>query len=153
MRKVYAYKIKDDLFKRVTTLPQGKNHGMIMLVDWSGSMNEVLQDTLKQVINLAMFCNRTQIPYRVLAFTTSYNDGLHHKLGMEKYQQWAEEQRALSRKKHERTDNYLQTADGFHLIELFSNKMTTSEFNAMSRRVLDYRFLWNDGYTTGVRRL
>jgi len=32
---------------------------------------------------------------------------------------------------------------------LFSNKMTTSEFNSMAKRVLDHRFLWNDGYTTG----
>lgn len=149
MRKIYAYTLKDDLFKRVTTLPQGKNHGMVMLVDWSGSMNEVLQDTLKQVINLAMFCNRTQIPYRVLAFTSGYNDGLHRRLGMEEYQKWAEQARDFARAKHTRGDNYLQTADGFHLIELFSNKMTTSEFNSMSRRVLDYRFLWNDGYSTG----
>jgi uncharacterized protein with von Willebrand factor type A (vWA) domain len=74
MKKVYAYKLQDDLFKRVTSLPQGKNHGMVLLVDWSGSMNEVLKDTMKQVINLAMFCNRVQIPYRVYAFTTDYND-------------------------------------------------------------------------------
>lgn len=149
MRKVYAYKLKDDLFKRVTTLPQGKNHGMVMLVDWSGSMNEVLQDTLKQVINLAMFCNRTQIPYRVLAFTTSYNDNLRYSLGEEEYKKWSESQREFSRMKQQREGNFLQTADGFHLIELFSSKMTNSEFNSMSRRVLDYRFLWNDGYTTG----
>ena len=84
MRKIYAYKLKDDLFRRVTTIPQGKNHGMIMLVDWSGSMNEVLRDTLKQVINLAMFCNRIQIPYRVFAFTTGYQDRI--KYGSEGYQ-------------------------------------------------------------------
>ena len=50
MRKVYAYQLQDDLFKRVTTLPQGKNHGMIMLIDWSGSMGDVILDTIKQVI-------------------------------------------------------------------------------------------------------
>lgn len=146
MRKIYAYKLKDDLFRRVTTIPQGKNHGMIMLVDWSGSMNEVLRDTLKQVINLAMFCNRIQIPYRVFAFTTGYQDRI--KYGSEGYQGWTEKLQTHNKKKAERDGNYLNTADNFHLLELFSNKMTTSEFNSMARRTLDHRFQWNEGYGT-----
>ena len=146
MRKVYAYKLKDDLFRRVTTVPQGKNHGMIMLVDWSGSMNEVLRDTLKQVINLAMFCNRVQIPYRVFAFTTGYSERI--KYGSEGYQVWAENQQQYNRTKAEREGNWLNTADNFNLLELFSNKMTTSEFNSMARRTLDHRFQWNEGYST-----
>ena len=149
MKKVYAYKLKDDLFKRVTTLPQGKNHGMIMLVDWSGSMNEVLQDTIKQVINLAQFCNRIQVPYRVFAFTTSYNDDMHKRLTEEQYKEHYEKHREFVKSKHEREGNWLDVGEGFHLLELFSNKMTTSEFNSMSKRLLDYRFLWNNGYNTG----
>jgi len=150
MRKVYAYKIKDDLFKRVTTLPQGKNHGMIMLVDWSGSMNDVLQDTIKQVINLAQFCNRIQVPYRVFAFTTQYSDRASHKnMTEEEYQDYHNRYREFNKVRREREGNWLHVGDGFHLLELFSNKMTTSEFNSMSKRLLDYRFLWNDGYTTG----
>jgi len=146
MRKIYAYKLKDDLFRRVTTVPQGKNHGMIMLVDRSGSMNEVLRDTLKQVINLAMFCNRVQIPYRVFAFTTGYQERI--KYGTDGYHGWNEKLVAHNKKKAEREGNYLNTADNFHLLELFSNKMTTSEFNSMARRTLDHRFQWNEGYST-----
>ena len=142
MKKVYAYKLQDDLFKRVTSLPQGKNHGMILLVDWSGSMNEVLKDTMKQVINLAMFCNRVQIPYRVFAFTTDYND---------KLTQTQEEREAHSawRTIRREPNNLIDCADRFHLLEFFNNKMTTTEFNSMARRILDYRFMWNDGYNTG----
>ena len=150
MRKVYAYKIKDDLFKRVTTLPQGKNHGMIMLVDWSGSMNDVLQDTIKQVINLAQFCNRIQVPYRVFAFTTQYSDRASHKnMTEQQYQDYHARYKEFNKIRREREGNWLQVGEGFNLLELFSNKMTTSEFNSMSKRLLDYRFLWNDGYTTG----
>jgi hypothetical protein len=141
MKKVYAYKLQDDLFKRVTSLPQGKNHGMILLVDWSGSMNEVLQDTMKQVINLAMFCNRVQIPYRVFAFTTDYNDDESKQNKLEAYKEWKTIRR-------ESTD-LLANTEGFHLLEFFSSKMTTSEFNSMSRRILDYRFHWNSNYNTG----
>ena len=143
MKKIYAYKLQDDLFKRVTSLPQGKNHGMILLVDWSGSMNEVLKDTMKQVINLAMFCNRVQIPYRVFAFTTDYNDkkATPPQAEHEAYRAWRTARRE--------PNNLIDCADRFHLLEFFNNKMTTTEFNAMSRRILDYRFMWNDGYNTG----
>ena len=142
MKKVYAYKLQDDLFKRITSLPQGKNHGMILLVDWSGSMNDVLKDTMKQVINLAMFCNRVQIPYRVFAFTTDYEEKLA------KSQEEREAYHAWRSARREEND-LIDCADRFHLLELFSNKMTTSEFNSMARRILDSRFFWNDGYNTG----
>ena len=151
MSKVYAYKLKDDLFKRVTTIPQGKNHGMIMLVDWSGSMNDVLHDTLKQVINLAMFCNRIQVPYRVLAFTSAYQDNIErtrYHADADAYKKFIEERNARHAAKQAQED-LIRCADSFHLLELFSNKMTTSEFNSMAKRVLDHRFLWNEGYTTG----
>ena len=140
MKKVYAYKLQDDLFKRITSLPQGKNHGMVLLVDWSGSMNEVLKDTMKQVINLAMFCNRVQIPYRVFAFTTDYNP-TKTVAEEETYRAW----RSIRRD----PNNLIDCADRFHLLEFFNNKMTTSEFNSMARRILDYRFFWNEGYATG----
>ncbi len=149
MRKVYAYKIKDDLFKRVTTMPQGKNHGMIMLVDWSGSMNDVLTDTIKQVINLAQFCNRVQIPYRVFAFTTQYSDRSQEQ-SHEEYNEYLRKYREWRTARAEREGNWLDVgADNFHLLELFSSKMTNSEFNSMSARLVDHRFLWNKGYTTG----
>lgn len=143
MKKIYAYKLKDDLFKRVTSLPQGKNHGMILIVDWSGSMDGVLQDTLKQVINLAMFCNRIQIPYRVFAFTTDYMDKSKRDDDTHlRYREWI-------RVKANSDENILNSNGRFNLLELFSNKMSSVEFNSMSKRVLDYRFRWNEGYSTG----
>ena len=143
MAKIYSYKLKDDLFKRVTMLPQGKNHGMIMLVDWSGSMNDVLIDTLKQVINLAMFCNRTQIPYRVFAFTNGYNDNKDIPDSQKEYDKY----NAWMRTKID--ENLLNNATSrFNLLELFSSKMTTSEFNMMAKRVIHYSFQMNDQYST-----
>ena len=143
MRKVWAYKLQDDLFKRVTCLPQGKNHGMIMLLDWSGSMAPVLLDTLKQVINLAMFCQRIHVPYRVYAFTTDYKADLSWDERNEQHRRFKEWQ-----SKANPEDNILSNGRGFHLLEFFNNKMTSTEFNEMSRRLLDYRFRWNAGYGT-----
>lgn len=137
MRKIYAYKLKDDLFKRVTVLPEGKNHGMVMLVDWSGSMGNVIKDTLKQVINLAMFCNRVQIPYRVYAFTTNYAE--------EHLVQNMYEIRERFYKEATATPGNL-VAMNFNLLELFSSKMSNVEFNTMVKRVLNPLFITTPGY-------
>jgi len=70
--KLHTYKYNEDLFRKVTTLADGKNHGLIFVLDWSGSMNSVLQDTLKQLFNLMWFCKKLNIPFEVYAFTNEY---------------------------------------------------------------------------------
>jgi hypothetical protein len=69
MGRLHTYKYNEDLFKKVTTLPGATNHGMVMVVDWSGSMYENLKGTLSQLFNLVWFCRRTQIPFEVFAFS------------------------------------------------------------------------------------
>ena len=66
---LHSYKFNEQLFKKVTTLPDGKNHGLVFLLDWSGSMQYVLQDTIKQLYNLIWFCKKVSIPFEVYAFT------------------------------------------------------------------------------------
>ena len=70
--KLHTYKYNEDLFRKVTTLADGKNHGLIFVLDWSGSMTDVLQDTLKQLFNLMWFCKKVSIPFEVYAFTNEY---------------------------------------------------------------------------------
>jgi hypothetical protein len=78
MNKLHTYKYNDDLFRRVTSVATGKNHGFVMFVDWSGSMQSNLKKTLKQLFSLAMFCKRVQIPFEVYSFRsvlyTDYKD-------------------------------------------------------------------------------
>ena len=52
--KLHTYKYNEDLFKKVTTLPEGKNHGLVFVLDWSGSMCDVLEDTIKQLLSLLL---------------------------------------------------------------------------------------------------
>ena len=68
--KLPQYKYSDDIFKKLTIIPDGKNHGMMMLLDWSGSMSDVLFNTVKQLINLIEFCRKVNIPYEVYFFTS-----------------------------------------------------------------------------------
>ena len=73
--KLHTYKFNEDLFKKVSIIPDGKNHGLVFLLDWSGSMHQVLLDTLKQLYNLLWFCKKVQIPFDVYAFTNEFPYG------------------------------------------------------------------------------
>jgi hypothetical protein len=70
VNKLHAYKYDDQLFKQVTTLADGKNHGMLMLVDYSGSMSNVMPSVIRQTIALVLFCKRVNIPFEVYGFTS-----------------------------------------------------------------------------------
>ena len=75
MGRLHTYKYNDDLFKKVTTLPGATNHGLVLMLDWSGSMASNLQGTLNQLYNLIWFCKRTQIPFEVFAFSDQWSAG------------------------------------------------------------------------------
>ena len=70
--KLHTYKYNEDLFKKVTTLADGKDHGLVFVLDWSGSMSQVLLDTMKQLYNLMWFCKKVGIPFEVYAFTNEW---------------------------------------------------------------------------------
>ena len=74
--KLKNYKFSDDIFKRLTVLPNAKNHGMMMLLDWSGSMCDILEKTIHQLIQLVYFCQKVQIPFEVYAFTSEHDSDI-----------------------------------------------------------------------------
>lgn len=70
--KLHSYRYNDDIFRRITNVPNGKNHGLVMIIDWSGSMQTSMSGTIEQLLNLTIFCNRVQIPFEVFAFSDAY---------------------------------------------------------------------------------
>ena len=54
-------------------MPDGKNHGLIFVFDWSGSMSNFILDAYKQLLNLIWFCRKVNIPFEVYAFTLDCN--------------------------------------------------------------------------------
>ena len=72
---LYKYKLTDDIFVRSNVVSDGKNHGLMFLLDWSGSMSNCMMDTIKQLYNLMWFCRKVQIPFEVYAFqSTMYGE-------------------------------------------------------------------------------
>ena len=119
MSRIHQYLLKDDIFKRATVIPDGKNHGVIMLVDWSGSMYDAIRETYEQTIVLTMFCRRVGIPHRVYAFTDAYRGA-----GYRNAEQRLGEQ--IAQKEYDRYK--FQPSTAFKLIELFSDKMNKKDF-------------------------
>ena len=83
MNRIHTYKFNDNLFKKVTTLPGATNHGMIMILDWSGSMYRNIKETVEQLFQLVMFCRRTNIPFEVFAFSYAYDSRRRYLSGEE----------------------------------------------------------------------
>lgn len=63
------HRTADDIFKNLTVHTKGKNHGLMMIVDWSGSMANVLQPTVEQLIQISMFARKVSIPFEVYSFS------------------------------------------------------------------------------------
>jgi len=116
VNKLHAYKYDDNLFKQVTTLADGKNHGMMMLVDYSGSMYQQLDSVIRQTISLVQFCKRVNIPFEVFAFTTD-NNGRNR----------------LANIRQAGGVNTKFDYEDLVFIELFSNKMSKSELEYAMR--------------------
>ena len=70
MKKLWATKLTDDVFLSHTIVPEGKNHGMIFFVDFSGSMQDDIAHCLEQIAIQVSFCKKVGIPFDVYSFTT-----------------------------------------------------------------------------------
>jgi hypothetical protein len=51
-------------------LANSKNHGLLIFVDYSGSMGGTLGNVIRQMIVLCEFCRLVKVPYRIFGFTT-----------------------------------------------------------------------------------
>ena len=72
--KLHAYKFSEDLFLRSNVVSDGKNHGFVMFLDWSGSMKPNISNTIDQLMLIALFCKKVNIPFDVFAFSNGWRD-------------------------------------------------------------------------------
>jgi hypothetical protein len=111
--KLHTYKYNEDLFKKVTTLATGKNHGLVFVLDWSGSMGEVMLDTVKQLFNLVWFCKKVAIPFDVYAFTTDYPLVTYDGNGRANMRELA----------YQKKDGLIQVGEWFSMMNLLTSKV------------------------------
>ena len=75
-KKLFSYKYNDDIFRKVTRTKDGKSHGLIFILDWSGSMHECILDTYKQLLSLAFFCRKAKISFEAFCFASDTGEHL-----------------------------------------------------------------------------
>lgn len=125
--KMHSYKWNDDIFKKITVVPKGKSHGLIMYVDWSGSMQGNLIGTLKQLYNLIQFCKKVQVPFEVYSF----ND-----------RNVAKNYASMSRSNKPKVQpNQIFIQEDFLLVNFFSSKMNTSQLEKQMENVWKLAYL------------
>jgi hypothetical protein len=119
--KLHTYKYNEDLFKKVSVIPDGKNHGLVFILDWSGSMQEWILDTCKQLFNLIWFCKKVSIPFEVYAFTVdahAYAELQPHHPNV-----------------IVRQDNVLAPESCFRLLNLFTSNTNANELNEQMKHI------------------
>ena len=116
--KLFSYKWSEDIFKKVTVNPGGKSHGLIMYVDWSGSMKNELIGTIKQLFNLIQFCQRVQIPFEVYYFNDRNTSRDFNKVNRSKLK-----------------DGQILIDTDYHLVNMFSSNMNAKQTEQQMRRV------------------
>jgi hypothetical protein len=127
MSKIFSYRFNEDIFKKMTVVPNGKSHGLVIFIDWSGSMCKHMMFTLKQLLTVVMFCKKVSIPYEVYAFSStnfnSYTEANWHSVPVSEKLQFSQNSGDMGTRQ-------------LSLLNLLSSRMSTHEFTEMSA------FLW-----------
>jgi hypothetical protein len=67
--RLHQYRTHDDIFISKIIKQDGKNHGIVFMLDFSGSMGNSLKDCYLQILQLVWFCEKAKIPFEVFGFT------------------------------------------------------------------------------------
>ena len=110
--KMNSYRYNDDIFRKGVDIPNGKNHMMIMYLDWSGSMSANIKSTMDQTLNLVYFCRQVGIPFRVYAFSDNHY--------------------GASNNPKDVVENVVISSN-IGLMEIFSDRMSKKEFTRMTK--------------------
>jgi hypothetical protein len=120
--RIYKYQVDDNIFRKATFVPKGKSHGLVLLLDRSGSMQNNMFSSWEQILVLAMFCRKVNIPFVVYGFGN--DDGtFQHDHGRFNGRSFSENVNELS-------------GSNVFLREYLNSKMSASEFTRCTKNIL-----------------
>ena len=135
--RIHSYKYSEDLFKKITTLADGKNHGLVFVLDWSGSMASVMSDTVKQLFNLIWFCKKVAIPFEVYAFTHDYPLISYDAEGKSNIRQLS----------YQKKDNLIRVEEHFSMMNLFTSKVNNKTLDEQMKNVFRLATHFQESYS------
>jgi hypothetical protein len=123
---LHSYKYNEDIFLKKAVVADAKNHGLVMFVDFSGSMHSNMEGTIEQLINLVLFCKKVSIPFEVYGFGNAAISYAVNRSG-------------------EGLKNGDLVCSPFTLRKFASNNLSSREYT----RALDYLFFMKSRYGNG----
>ena len=135
--RIHSYKYSEDLFKKITTLADGKNHGLVFVLDWSGSMASVMSDTVKQLFNLIWFCKKVAIPFEVYAFTHDYPLISYDAEGKSNIRQLS----------YQKKDNLIRVEEHFSMMNLLTSKVNNKTLDEQMKNIFRLANHFQEAYS------
>lgn len=72
-RRLAKYKTTETIFKKRIIQSKETNHGIVIMLDYSGSMNQQIKDVISQAILVCEFCKRNSIKFEIYLFGATTN--------------------------------------------------------------------------------
>jgi hypothetical protein len=138
--RLYKYQVDDNIFRKTMKVPNGKSHGLVMMFDRSGSMTDNMRGSIEQMLVLAMFCRKVNIPFVVYGFGNN-TSGRHLDYPEEVYS---------VRNVFSRDANEL-TISGVFLREYMNSKMSNAEFSKVFRNMIALMNSYGSRYNSHSR--
>jgi hypothetical protein len=130
INKLSSYRFDENIFRKTMIVPKGKSHGLMLLLDKSGSMLDRLSGSIEQILVLTMFCRKVNIPFVVYGFGDSVESTIiDNNLNMNEYYTKGYEHR------FSQNDGELDMSM-VNIREYLSSEMTSSEFHAAVRNMI-----------------
>ena len=147
INKLSSYKFDDNIFRKVMLTPKGKSHGLVLLLDCSGSMSDNMAGSIEQILVLTMFCRKVNIPFRVFGFTDC-TETYKIDRGLDRFKEYDETHRSFSHKPGQLGFSNVQ------LREYLNSKMSNVEFTKSLRNMilLKESYVYNRGRYNRVGR-
>lgn len=106
LNALFKYKISDEIFKSETVVKKGKNHTIVMFIDYSSSMSDTMPMVLQQLYLMVKFCRLAGVKHVIYGFT---DRGWRPPIG----------------KQYD--NNTIEMSASFKLVELFNHSMKEQE--------------------------
>ncbi|MFZ9848070.1 MAG: hypothetical protein ACO3EE_07970 [Flavobacteriales bacterium] len=136
--KLSSYRFDDNIFRKVMLTPKGKKHGLVLLLDKSGSMSGNMSGSIEQILVLSMFCRKVNIPFIVYGFGDSIESSICDS-GLT-----IEQHRESGTKCFSDTNGEL-TLGQVYLREYLNSSMSNSEFSQSVRNLVVLKSSFESG--------
>lgn len=129
MNALYKHELTDDIFLSNEVTPEGKDHGVVMYVDFSGSMSGTnIGNSLMQIFNMVSFCTKAGIPYRVYGFTNSGRSALGTEEENTKYIQANYRAEQLIHRTTSTRQFFTGNMESFRLVEIVNSNLSKRDW-------------------------